>query len=168
VGTKSLLLDCELMQITFQFRTFIPTGLAGKGLGAGHVSLEPSLLMAVKLAPHTYFQSQAAYLIPLSGDDDFAGDVFHYHLSLNHVLWQPLRGVQIIGTAEFNGWSVLDGSYTAADGRPHDARGSILSAGPGIRLVICDKIDFGVGSAFAITSDKWADQSYRAEFRWRF
>src|SRR5262245_867891 len=35
LGTKSLLLDCELMQITFQFRTFIPTGAPGRGLGTG-------------------------------------------------------------------------------------------------------------------------------------
>ena len=171
IGTKSLLLDCELMQITFQFRTFIPTGSPGKGLSTGHVSLEPSLLSAIKLGPHTYLQCQAAYLIPIGGDQEYAGDVFHYHLSFNHVLWRPLTGVQIIGTAEFNGWSVLDGQYTlptAAGGVPFDARGSLLSAGPGVRLVICDKIDFGVGSAFAITADKWAEQMYRAEFRWRF
>lgn len=171
IGTKSLLLDCELMQITFQFQTFIPTGQASKGLGTGHTALEPSLLMALKLAPHTYFQGQAAYRIPIAGDQDYAGDVFHYHLSLNHVLWRPLTGVQIIGTAELNGWSILDGAYTfplGAEGLQVDARGTILSAGPGLRVVICDKIDFGVGTAFAATADKWAEQMYRAEFRWRF
>src|SRR5262249_42476975 len=172
VGTKSLLLDCELMQIAFQFRTFIPTGQPSKGVGTGHVSLEPSLLMALKLGPNTYFQGQAAYWIPISGDPDYAGDVFHYHLSLNQVLWRPLTGVQVIGTAELNGWSVLDGAFTLpspAGAVQMDARGSILSAGPGLRVVICDKIDFGVGTAFAITSDnKWADQMYRTEFRWRF
>src|SRR5438445_4037850 len=55
VGTKSLLLDCELIQIAFQFKTFIPAGDFTKGLGTVHVSLEPSLLFAVKLTPTTYF-----------------------------------------------------------------------------------------------------------------
>ncbi len=168
VGTKSLLLDCELLQITFQFQTFIPTGLAGKGLGTGHVSLEPSLLWALKLAPSTYFQAQTAYSIPISGDDTFAGDVFHYHLSLNQVLWRPLTGVQIIGTAELNGWSILNGAFTVPGAGFEGARGVLVSAGPGLRVVICDKIDFGLGTAFAVTADKWAEQMYRAEFRWRF
>jgi hypothetical protein len=164
------------MQITFQFITFIPTGSPSKGLSTGHVSLEPSLLGALKLGPNSYLQCQSAYRIPIGGDKDYAGDVFHYHVSFNHVLWRPLTGVQVIGTAEFNGWSVLDGQYTAnvvnAVGITTpvavEARGSLLSAGPGVRLVICDKIDFGVGSAFAVTKDKMAEQMYRAEFRWRF
>ena len=40
LGTKSMLLDCELTQITFQFKTYIPAGNAGKGLGTGHLSLD--------------------------------------------------------------------------------------------------------------------------------
>src|SRR5262249_39493604 len=148
----------------FQFTTFIPTGSPSNGLSTGHVSLEPSLLMALKLGPDTYFQGQAAYRIPINGDPDYAGDVFHFHLSLNHVLWRPLTGVQVIGTAEFNGWSVLDGSYTlpvvdaagAPSGVEVKARGALASAGPGIRIVICDRIDFGVGTAFSLLSDKWA------------
>ena len=171
VGTKSLLLDCELMQVTFQFTTFIPIGQASKGLGTGHVSLEPSILSALKLGPDTYFQCQVAYRIPIGGDPDYAGDVFHYHFSLNHVLWRPLTGVQIIGTAELSGWSILDGQYTqpvGTGGVPVDARGNLLGTGPGVRLVICDKIDFGVGALFAVTQDKLAEQFYRAEFRWRF
>ena len=53
IGTKSLLLDCELLQVAFQFITYIPTGDFHKGLGTGHVSLEPSILFALKLSPLT-------------------------------------------------------------------------------------------------------------------
>ncbi|MBL8800307.1 MAG: hypothetical protein JNM56_40885, partial [Planctomycetia bacterium] len=56
LGTKSLLLDCELMQVSFQLKTFIPSGNFLKGLGTGHVSLEPSLLWAIKLTPSSYTQ----------------------------------------------------------------------------------------------------------------
>jgi hypothetical protein len=44
----------------------------------------------------------------------------------------------------------------------------MFSAGPGIRFVVCDKIDLGVGSAFSLTGDHWAEELVRAEFRWRF
>ena len=64
LGTKSLLLDCELIQLAFQFKTYIPSGSAGNGLGTGHTSLEPSLLATVKLAPCTYLQTQLAEWIP--------------------------------------------------------------------------------------------------------
>ncbi len=176
IGTKSLLLDCEIAQVAFQFRTYIPSGLSGKGLGTGHVSLEPSLLWAVKLTPDTYFQAQTAYWIPISADPHYAGDIFHYHLSFNHVLCRPMTGVEVIGTAELNGWSVLDGAFsdpasinaTANTYQAPSARAHLMSAGPGVRLVICDKIDFGVGAAFGVNSNRWTDQLYRAEFRWRF
>jgi hypothetical protein len=44
----------------------------------------------------------------------------------------------------------------------------MVSVGPGLRLYICDKIDFGVGTAFALTGDHWEEELIRGEFRWRF
>src|SRR5262249_22016031 len=58
IGTKALLLDSELLQITFQFKTFILTGNFTRGLGTGHVSLEPSLMGAMCLAAENYLQAK--------------------------------------------------------------------------------------------------------------
>lgn len=168
VGTKSVIFDCELLQIAFQFKTSIPVGIPTKGLGTGFVALEPSILMALNLSPDTYLQTQISEWIPV-GAPGGAGAILHYHTSLNHVLfrWQP--AVPIIGTLEANGWSFQDGSYTDASGIVRSATGeTYVSAGPGIRVVVCDKCDFGIGSAFAVTSDHWGEQSIRSEFRWRF
>src|SRR5262249_9406984 len=112
VGTKTLLLDCELMQFGFEFKTFIPTGAFTKGLGVGHVSLEPSLLLSMRLCPDVYLQEQMSYCIPLGGDPLYEGNIYHNHLSLNFLLWRPCPGLQLISTAEFNEWLVLGGSYT--------------------------------------------------------
>ena len=46
-GLKSLLVDSELLVLSFQFRTYTPSGNAGQGLGTGHFSLDPSLLMSL-------------------------------------------------------------------------------------------------------------------------
>jgi hypothetical protein len=35
-------------------------------------------------------------------------------------------------------------------------------------LVICDRVDFGAGTAFAVTGDRWAEELVRVEFRWRY
>jgi hypothetical protein len=171
-GTKSLLVDCPLAQLALQFKVFIPSGQPSKGLGTGHVSLEPSLLLGLRLAPETYLQTQFAYWIPIGGDQVYAGDVFHYHLSLNQTLWRPTGGLQLVGVIEGNGWAVLDGAYTQIldNGtlQTNRARGHIFSAGPGLRLFICDRYDLGVGSSFAFGSTRWAQSLVRAELRWRF
>ena len=178
IGTKSLLLDCELLQIAFQFKTFIPTGDLTKGLGTGHVSLEPALLFALKLTPDMYLQAETAYWIPIGGDNLYQGNIFHCHFSFNHALWKPMHDVQLIGTVEMNEWTVLGGNFTNPDflitagGRtgpvPVSASTSMFSIGPGLRLFVCDKIDVGVGSAFSLTGDHWAEELVRGEFRWRF
>lgn len=172
IGTKSMLLDCELMQLTFAFNTYVPTGNFLKGLGTGHVSLEPGLLTALKLTPETYLQGEILYRIPVGGTGGFDGPVLQYHCSLNHTFWEcgKCNGIKLIGVAELNGYELLGGSFTDATGAIGSARdiGSIVTIGPGVRLVICDKIDFGVGSAFNITHDSLGDQIIRADFRWRF
>src|SRR5262249_37683940 len=99
--------------------------------------------------------------------------------SLNKVLWCPCPGLQIVGTAEMHNWWILNGDYTSpsllapsGSGLAPVARSArcedIFTLGPGVRLFICDKIDFGFGSAFAVGGNRFADELLRAEFRWRF
>ncbi len=173
IGTKSLLLDCELIQFTFQFQVFIPTGNFTAGLGTGHVSLDPSLIAAIKLTPITYLQAQTAYWFPIGGDRTYQGPVFNWQLSLNQLLWHCgcAKDVNLIGTAELGGYGIAGGAYTAPiTGLALSARdvGDIVNIGPGLRLVVCNKVDIGCGSQFAITADRMAAAMARVEFRWRF
>jgi hypothetical protein len=169
LGTKSLLLDCELMQWAFQFRTYILSGNFRKGLGTGHVSLEPSLLATFKLATNTYLQTQVAEWIPIAGDPDGAGAALHYHASVNHVFWRAGNdAAMLIGTFEFNGITFQDGLFTTPAGTVESASGqSIAHFGPGLRFSLCHKMDFGMGWGIGIT-DHGPDNIYRMEFRFRF
>jgi len=176
IGTKSLLLDCELLQFTFQFKTFIPTADATAGLGAGHVSLEPALLLALKLFDQTYLQSQVGYWIPIGGDAVWNGPVTSYHLSLNQVLLN--KGPwQVIGTAEINGWTFshgfVDGGDNVGDtGIPADgisaSSKTYANVGPGMRIVYCDHIDVGFGYAHAITEQYMGQNWFRSELRIKY
>lgn len=169
IGTKSMLLDAPLVQITFQFTTFIPSGSAGKGVGTGHTSLEPALLWGFRLAENTFLQAETALWIPVGGDSQYAGNIFHYHLALNQLLWRPCCDLQLVGTVELNGWVVLSGEQTdPATLIPVTAGPNLVSAGPGLRFVLCDRIDFGLGSAFALSTQRWAEEQIRFDFRWRF
>jgi hypothetical protein len=170
LGTKTLLYDCELLQLGFIFRTYVPVGNPFKGLGNGHVSLEPSLLLDVKLSPDCYFQGQLSEWIPIGGTPGYQGAILHYHVSFNQVLYRLVPNVPLIGTLEMSGWSFQTGSYTDPSLGPYQPAGgeTYVSAGPGIRLFVCDYIDFGVGSHFSLTEHHWGNPIIRSEFRWRF
>ncbi len=170
-GTKGVIFDTELLLLTIQFRTYTPVGLAKYGLGTGHVSLEPSLLAALKLGPDTYFQGQIAEWIPIGGDLNYQGSVIHYHGSLNQVLFRLAANSPVIGTIETNAWTFQDGLYT----NPNIGRNGVsyrrssmdtyVNIGPGVRASICDKIDFGGAIAFPLSEPNWANPILRLEFR---
>lgn len=46
--------------VTFQFRTYAPTGAADKGLGTGHVSVEPALLFFQRLNDWLVLEANSA------------------------------------------------------------------------------------------------------------
>lgn len=167
-GVKTVLLDRELLLVAMQFRTYAPVGFALNGLGTGHVSLEPSLLAALKLSPSTHLQMQFADWIPLGGSPGFAGNTLHYHVSLNQNLCKQGDCFNIAATMEFNGFSYR-GQFTDLDGTVRDLAGSsYFNAGPGLRIQYCDRCDFGVGMAFGFGNGHGPNQVYRTEFRLRF
>jgi hypothetical protein len=181
VGTKSILFDSPLLQLAFQFRTYIPLGPSSRGLGVGHVSLEPSLIAALRLSARSYLQAQLAEWIPLGGTPDWQGSLMHYHFSLNHQLWQLNPDIPLIGTLEFNGWSFQTGGYSAfafgsTSGGPSQlytvrlgsSGNTYASLATGLRLVVCRKVDGGVAVAYPLDSPNWAYPQVLAEFRWRF
>ena len=168
VGTKAMFFDCELLQLTFQFKTYIPTGAAANGLGNGHTTLEPSLLATVRLAPQTYFQGQLAEWIPLGGDPNYQGSILHYHFSYNHVLFDVAPNSPLIGTFEMNGYSYQTGGYTDPTQKtPQRYSGGqgYFSVGPGLRMSICNNIDFGGAVALPVTDPHVVGPSVRVELR---
>jgi hypothetical protein len=174
LGTKTLMIDTEYVQLTLQTRTTIPTGSAGKGLSAGHVSLEPSLILAGKLTPDTWFQGQIGEWIPIGGDTEGAGAIFNYRASLNHVIARPFADSQFIATLEMVGYCFQDGTYTDPTDQVEpfttvkSGGGNYIGIGPGFRWAMSQKCDFGFGVNFAVTQDHFAEQLYRFEFRLRF
>mgnify|MGYP002624125387 CR=1 FL=1 len=168
-GTKSMLLDCELLQITFQTKFITPTGVSTKGLGTGHLSIEPSLIIGLNMSSKSYIQAQVAEWIPIGGDPLYAGALLHYHFSYNRTLAGCPGHIHLISTAELNGWSFQTGAYSdPVTGTQSANDETYLSGGFGLRMVICDKVDFGVASALPLTDGRWAEQFYRSELRIRF
>jgi hypothetical protein len=176
-GIKSLLYDCEMLQVAFQFRTYTPSGDAANNLGTGHFSLDPSLLASLKIGPDTYFQAQLGNWIPLGGNSALAGGIFYWFLSLNQVLWYATPNSPLIATLEMDGWSFENGGYTPGVGGPKGMnfppvpRGggvSYFNIGPGIRQSLCDRMDFGGAITWSTTAEHWAQPWFRFEVRFLF
>jgi hypothetical protein len=168
MGTKSLLYDCELFQVSLQMKTYILSGNFSKGLGTGHVSLEPSILFGLRISPDTYLQTQIGEWIPFT--TSYGGSILLANASLNQVLWRVLPNVPLIGSWEVQTLSFQDGAYTDPYLGPwQKASGyTYVNAGPGLRLFVCDRMDFGVGSSFALTEKHFAQTLFRSEFRIRY
>ena len=167
IGTKTLLLDSELITSSFQFMTYIPVGNVGNGVGTGHVTLDPSMLGSLKLFTETYLQTQLGLAIPIGGSSA-QSNVLHYQASFNHVLCRPLADTAIIANMEFAGYSFFGGSIVNAAGTTLSGNGTIFTLGPTIRMAICNKIDVGFGTQFATSDTRLAEQQYVTEVRWRY
>ncbi len=167
IGTKGVLLDTELLLLTMQFRTYLPTGQSGSGLGTGHISLEPSLLASLKLSPNAYFQGQLSEWIPIGGDNNYQGAIIHYHGSYNQVLFRFAPDSPLIATFEGVGYTFQDGAYTNPAIGPYvkSSGTTYYNLGAGLRAVISNAVDFGVGVLAPVTPNHWGDPTLRVEFR---
>lgn len=172
LGTKTSLLDSELLQLTFQFRTELPTGTAvTRGIGNGHTSLEPSVISAIKVSDSCYLQGQLGYFFPIGGTAGFQGSLVTSGLAANTVLCQCGNDIQLIGTLETNVYWFTNGSYTdPVLGTPVRARNlsPMWSLGCGLRLLMGRSVDFGVGFRGAPAEDRMEQTRVVSEIRWRF
>jgi len=178
-GIKSLLFDCEMLQVSFQMRTYMPSGNFMNNLGTGQFALDPSILTSLKLSPTTYFQGQFGNWIPLGGpggNSKVAGGIFYWLMSLNQVLWYATPDSPLIATLEMDGWSFENGGYTPSilpNKKPHnpipDGGGvSYFNIGPGFRQSICNRLDFGGAVTWATNDVHWAQPWFRFEVRFLF
>ena len=173
VTTKTVLLNGADWQITQYFRTETPTGDAMKGLGTGHVSLEPGFLFQYRWSPETYFHGELKYWFPIGGDPTFGGQVLRYGFGISHLLYEN-DNFAAIPTLEFVGWTVFDGQQTSPLGIPQmvDTMG-IFNIEPGIRFASdtggdLGVIDWGVHGSFAVTPNRWYNSALMFEVRFLF
>jgi hypothetical protein len=167
-GFKYAFVRQDDLVATFQFRTYIPTGDADRGLGNNHVSLEPALLSWARLSDRLCLEGELRYWIPIGGSE-FAGDIIRYGAGVQYDLCQT-RYLLFSPVLEFVGWTVLDGLETVLHpgGEPiiEDAAGdTILNAKLGLRVRVGGSSDVYFGWGRPLTGDRWYENVYRAEWR---
>jgi hypothetical protein len=170
-GFKLALLSDADQVLTFQFRTYIPTGDAAQGLGTNHVSLEPALLLYQRLSERLTFEGELRDWIPIGGTD-FEGNVARYGVSLSYLALERQK-LRVVPVLEFVGWTVLGGKEEAVatplTWTVEDATGdTIVNAKLGLRLKSANCGDLYMGYGRALTGAVWYKDMVRLEYRLAF
>lgn len=176
VGFKAAAYASDSQYLTFQMRTYIPTGDGSRGLGTNHVSLEPGLLYYRKLSDRLSLEGEFKDWIPIGGSD-FEGNVVRYGVGLSYLAMNSCK-FRVSPVVEFVGWTVLSGKEAdGATGAILNASGdTIINAKVGIRFGFGELIqpggfgrsDLYIGYGRALTGDVWYRDLIRAEWRLNF
>ena len=106
-GFKYALRTTDSEVLSFQLRTFVPTGDAQRGLGTNHVSLEPAILFYESLGERAGVEAECRYWVPIGGTD-FAGEVVRYGIGAHYDIYTN-NGMRLSPVVEVVGWTVLAG-----------------------------------------------------------
>jgi hypothetical protein len=193
-GFKYAVIAEDSRYVTFQFRTYAPTGDPGLGLGTGHYSLEPSLLLYQRLTDRVITQGELEYWIPISGGPG-AGNVLTYGAGISYDLVQR-PGFRLTPVAEAVGWTVIGGTEAFAGTIPApivqvpynptvsaiNVNGVFVPPDRGFRSATGDTIvnlkigvrtyfrssDVYIGYGHSVTGSRWYEDVFRVEYRFRF
>ena len=168
-GVKWALLQDSDSVLTAQVRAYAPSGDEDRGLGVGHASIEPGLLLFKRFNEFN-LEGELHYWIPIDGTPERAGSVLRYGAGVSRELYVGCQTVTPV--VEVIGWTVMDGAQRyLSPGGPvvEDADGdTIVNLKVGARLPItcCDQLYVGYGHC--LTGDRWYRDILRAEWRRSF
>ncbi len=182
--------DCRF--VTFQLRAYFPTGDNDQGIGTGHYSIEPSLLIFQRLSERLVAQGEFRYWVPIGGGPA-AGDVIRYGVGLGYdVIQRPC--LRVTPVAELVGWTALGGTESVNRTVPaptitvntvnvvnvggtfvpddhffKSANGdTIVNAKIGVRTYFGKGNDVYIGYGHALTGDRWYKDIISVEYRRSF
>jgi hypothetical protein len=192
-GGKFAAIADDTTFLTFQMRTYVPTGPGARGLGTNHVSLEPGLLFWKRVGDRLLLEGGFQDWIPINGSD-YAGNVLQYGLGASYAVYQSCK-CRVSPVVEFVGWTVLAGKdtdfilgpiTTATAGQQqgggtavgglgavgtfnNPARGdTIVNVKGGVRVDIANQWSIYAGYGHALTGATWYKDLFRFELRWAF
>ena len=157
--------------LTFQLKTYIPTGNARRGLGTDHVSIEPGFLYQSRVSNRLDIFAELRDWIPIDGSQqngqDYAGNVLRYGIGAAYTAVET-RNVQISPITELVGWSVLDGLVYNSETGVLDAQSAattIVNAKVGLRTLFKGNgSTLYVGYGNCLTGQRWYEDFLRIEY----
>jgi len=180
LGLKFAVLDTERSTVSLQLKSYLPSGDASQGLGTGHSSVEPSLLLYHSLSPRWTLEGQFGGWVPINGSrgvptldsSSFAGSILIYGLGVSPQVYHN-TSVSLNPVVELFGWHLLGGFQTQPGGvaagiaAPQSGT-NIVNVKFGLRTTIHDHNSIYVGYGHAVTDAAWYENLLRVEYRYVF
>jgi hypothetical protein len=138
----------------------VPAGSPARGLGEGHLSVEPTFFYLYDFREGTYIQSRFGWETPVSTTDvpsEFSYDVGLFHTFLATREWRAFRFFTPI--IELNGLTQL-----TEDGH---GRTTVDLTG-GVRWVVRGADEIGIGGSTPLTGTRDIDGEFRVSYRVHF
>jgi len=152
--------------LTFQFRSYLPTGNAKHGLGTDHYSIEPSVLFTRKITSEIALSGQFSAWHPLGGLA-VSGDVLTYGAGANYQ-FRIRDNLRVSPVVEFVGWRVLSGLVSSAsEPDPTSAVATIVNGKIGARIQGRNN-SFYAGFGRQLSHVGWYRDLLRVEYSYYF
>ena len=180
-GVKYGLFARSDRSLTFQLRTYLPTGDSFRGLGTHHVSLEPALLYFQRLSDRWTLEAELRDWVPIRGSSglgtsqptgSFAGNILRWGLGVS---WEAYSAgsLRVTPVAEVVGWTVWGGFASGStDGTTHfvesAAGDTIVNLKTGLRISHSHRSSLYVGYGRSLTGDIWYRDIVRIDYRVTF
>jgi hypothetical protein len=170
LGAKYAWVNNSETVLTSQLRVYVPTGNVHQGLGNGHTSLEPGLLLYELLTEELALEAELKYWVAVGGTEGIEGSLIRYGLGLHYDIYRDCD-MKITPVIELVGWTFLSGAKTSKtpDGTStfvESARGdTIINAKLGVRFSLNSWSDLYAGWGRALTGETFYKDIYRVEFR---
>lgn len=170
VGGKLLVYESTCTKVSTIFLTHLNTGPERKGLGRGHVALEPGVLAMRKWTDRTYLFGEWKYHVPLGATPGFAGDIFKTGWGIA-TIWHDTDCYAVIPMFEIQTHSFLFGGRTLPDGTEVRVDGTTaIDLYPGIRWTFnksaVGAYELGLSGGMSIADRDWFDSRMILELRW--
>jgi len=173
-GFKFAVLAGESRYLTFQFRTYFPSGDSFRGLGTDHYSVEPTLLYYQRFGERLAVSGEfgdwhpigGSSGIPLTTQNGFAGDILIWGLGAGYDVIKN-EDYRVTPVVEFVGWSILSGLVT--DTATKSTSGiTIANVKIGARLSVGAHNSLYAGYGHELTPTSWYSNIIRFEYRFAF
>ncbi|MEQ1827371.1 MAG: hypothetical protein ABL921_15545 [Pirellula sp.] len=169
LGGKALMYDGKCTKVSSLFLSYLNTGPTYRGLGTGHVSLEPGLLLRHQWSDATYLHSEIKYRLPIAGTSGFAGDVLTTGWGIS-TIWRDTDTYALIPTMEMRTNSFLFGGRTLANGTTEKIDGvTAVEFYPGMRCAFGKSSvgtwELGFAGGATLADNDWCDSRMILDLR---
>lgn len=179
VATKVRFINGKHWQLTQISRMYINTGNLTKGLGAGHLSIEPGLLARYQVNPDTYLHGEAKLWFPMGANPMVAGQVLRYGVGVSHVLYET-DTFAILPTLEMVAFQYLGGHSTYVNTTTPFTTSTVSNNGDvalnvinGARFVFgppgdLGLFELGISGMFGLGTNKYLDGMLRVDLKFNY